>query len=130
MADPEVRQDMTEELQLLDTLLVQDFINANDENLDPRGRQRMYVRRSGEMAAVENDYWDKDFQPVEANDKLRWSQNINAEPTQRGMPIVPGTLIERQQRLRNQLLNEQWGQDIANINVTSEVDDMRVCNKY
>jgi hypothetical protein len=114
MADPDVRQDMMEELQLLDTLLVEDSINADDEKLDPRGRQRMYVRRSGEMA-VENDYWDIDFQPVHAIDKLRWSQNINSELTRRGMPIVPGTLIERQQRLRNQLVNEQRGRDLRNM---------------
>jgi hypothetical protein len=60
MADPEVRQDMAEEIELLDSLLVEDAINANDEKQDPRGRQRMYVRRFGEMA-VENDCLDIDF---------------------------------------------------------------------
>jgi hypothetical protein len=30
MADPEVRQDMAEEIELLDSLLVEDAINAND----------------------------------------------------------------------------------------------------
>jgi hypothetical protein len=60
MADPEVRQDMAEEIELLDSLLVEDAINANDEKQDPCGRQRMYVRRFGEMA-VENDCLDIDF---------------------------------------------------------------------
>jgi hypothetical protein len=31
------------------------------------------------------------------------------------MPIIPGTLIERQQRLRNQLVNKQRGRDLRNM---------------
>ena len=119
MAAPEVREELAEELRMLNSLLVQEAsINADNELRD-RGCQRMYVRRPGEMA-IENDYLDIDYQPNAANDKLKWAQHINEELSRRGMPIVPGTLFERHQRLRNQLLIEQRGRDIRRMLVDSQ----------
>ena len=123
MADPEVREELAEALHTLNSLLLQqNAMNADDETRDPSGCQRMYVRRPGEMS-IENDCLDIDYQPSGANDKLRWAQHINDKLTRRGMPILPGTLMERHQRLRDRLLNEQRARDIQCMLMNSQPKD-------
>lgn len=110
-ADPGVRATLNEELDVLTSLL-----NRRDEEniFDEDNReQRMYVRRPGEVM-VDGDLLDIDFQPSTARNKAAWSARITAELSDRSMSIS-GILRERQQRLREVLLNEQRARDLTHM---------------
>lgn len=125
MADPRVRGELADELELLNSL-VQD---ANDADIEDEhhatqtggARQRMYVRRPGQVM-IEIDHLDIDFQPIRANDKAIWARHITDELASRCLPVT-GSLFDRQQRLRGHLVNEQRSRDIRNMLVDSQPKD-------
>ena len=122
LADPEVRGELADELHALNSL-VQDVIDADDnlEHQQPNSRQKMYVRHPGEVM-IENDVFDIDYQARDANDKAIWARHITDELGRRCMPLA-GTLFDRQQRLRRQLVNEQRSRDITRMLVESQPKD-------
>ncbi|KAI2506034.1 hypothetical protein MHU86_8355 [Fragilaria crotonensis] len=119
MADPEVRGKLAEELDVL-SALVQDTIDADNEDDDDHN-QKVYVRRPGEVATVD-DVLDIDFIPSRANDKAMWARNITRELVKRSLPVT-GTLVDRQQRLRSHLVNELRCRDVSHMLAESEPKD-------
>ena len=103
MADPEVREELAEELALLSGL-VQDALDGDATADEAHEDPKMFVRRPGEVGTVD-DIMDIDYMPSGANIKAMWACNINRELVNRSLPVT-GTLVDRQQRLRCHLLNE------------------------
>ena len=106
-ADPGVRATLNEELDVLTTIITADEGAAG---LVP-DKERMYVCRPGELM-VEGDLLNIDCQPRTTRDKAAWAARIMAELSDRSMPIS-GLLQERQQRLKDVLLNEQRARDLS-----------------
>ena len=117
LTDPEVREELAEELDLLSVLLQDAAIDANADNGDPK----MYVCRPGEVR-IESDHLDIDFQPGNENDKALWARHITRELGSRSLPVT-GTLFDRQQRLRSRLVNEQRSHDVTEMLADSEPKD-------
>jgi hypothetical protein len=120
VTDPAVRQELVEELGVLTSLrdtIINDADNSNSNNTD-RSCRKMHVRRSGEVM-IEGNTMDIDNQPSEPNNRVLWSRHITDELACRGMAVMR-TLSERQQRLRERLVNEQRAQDIASMLAESE----------
>ncbi|KAI2505590.1 hypothetical protein MHU86_8832 [Fragilaria crotonensis] len=120
-SDPGVRATLNEELDVLTSLLeIPDngIIFSDEDNVDRRDKQRMHVRRPGELTVV-GDLLDIDFQPSTTRDKAAWAAHITAELSERGMSIS-GILQERKERLREVLLKEQRAQDLSRMLKESE----------
>lgn len=128
LADPEVRVELEDELRVLTELVHDVLIDAdagNDEgghdNIPSHQQQRMYVRRKGELM-IEGDKFDIDFKPSQQSDKAVWARHITDELASRSLPVT-GTLFDRQQRLQQQLVNEQRTRDITQMLADSEPKD-------
>ncbi|KAI2494593.1 hypothetical protein MHU86_19918 [Fragilaria crotonensis] len=116
LMDPNVRQELVDELGVLTSLRDVIMNDANNNN-----QQKMYVRQSGQVM-IDGDTMDIDNQPSEPNMRALWSRHITDELASRGMEVM-GTLSERQQRLREQLVNEQRAHHIARMLSESEPKD-------
>ena len=121
LASPEVRGELMHELAIVTAMIEGDL--GHDDNI--RGqppRQTMYVRQSGNAAAIEGDMLDIDFQPITMVDTASFSRQITDELAYRSMDVT-GPLHSRQQRLREQLVNEQREREIKRMLVESEPRD-------
>lgn len=121
LTDPDVRSKLVEELDVLTSLL------SDDSNVPPppanipgaSGERKMFVRRPNEVM-TQGDTMDIDYQSTTgSNGRIEWARNINAELAGRNMSVM-GTLSERQQRLRQRLVNEQRARDISSMLSESE----------
>ncbi|KAI2511868.1 hypothetical protein MHU86_2600 [Fragilaria crotonensis] len=126
VADPEVRGELEDELRVLTELVHDILIDAdggdnNEQVNETNPRQKMYVRRSGDIR-IEGDTFDIDFKASQQSDKAIWARHITDELASRSMPVT-GTLYDRQQRLRQQLVNEQRTRDITRMLADSEPKD-------
>ena len=124
LMDPNVRQELVDELGVLTSLrdvIVNDANNNDAISHNGISRRKMYVRRPGQVM-IEGDTMDIDNKPSEPNNRALWSRHITDELGSRGMAVM-GTLSERQQRLRERLVNEQRAQNIACMLTESEPKD-------
>ena len=114
LASPEVRGQLEDELALV-TSLVDGAVNNQDE------RQRMYLRQPG-VTAVDGDKFDIDYQPTTVIDTAIFSSQVNRELASRSMNVT-GPLAACQQRLREQLLNENRARELQHMLTHSEARD-------
>jgi hypothetical protein len=119
-ADPGVRAALNEELDVLTSLVDKENVTipCGDDAADRPDKQRMYVRRPGELS-VDGDLLDIDYQPSTTRNKAAWAALITAELSEREMSIS-GILEERRQRLRDILLKEQRARDLSRMLKESE----------
>lgn len=108
LASPEVRGKLEDELAVVTALVT----SANNDDDDPHQRS-MYVRRPGQ-AAIDGDKFDIDYRPITARDTTTFSRQVTDELASRSINVT-GSLAVRQQRLRQQLLNEQRVQDLQHM---------------
>ena len=109
-----MRGQLEDELALV-TSLVDGAVNNQDE------RQRMYLRQPG-VTAVDGDKFDIDYQPTTVIDTAIFSSQVNRELASRSMNVT-GPLAARQQRLREQLLNENRARELQHMLTHSEARD-------
>jgi hypothetical protein len=118
LADPDVKGTLYEELAVL-TLLVNEQLDGFHENdNDDRYRERMYVRKTDEVM-IDGDRLDIDYQPNTANDKANFASQITDELARHSMSLI-GTLRDRQQRLRQELMREQRTSEIKRMLAAGE----------
>lgn len=113
-----MRGELEDELRVLtelvhNILIDADGSNNNEQVNETNPRQKMYVRRSGDIR-IEGNLFDIDFKASQQSDKAIWARHITDELASRSMPVT-GTLYNCQQRLRQQLVNEQRTRDITQM---------------
>jgi hypothetical protein len=118
LADPEAKQVLEDELAVLTSIVDMELLANQDNDGHDGTYQRMYVRRTGEVMIL-GDRYDIDYQPSTANDKIIFSGHITDELGRRSMSHA-GTLQDRRQRLREQLVNEQRRREIVRMMAKSE----------
>lgn len=118
LASAEVRGQLEDELRVV-TALVE---GAAANNPGPPGeQQRMYVRQQGQVA-VEGDKLDIDYQATTAIERAVFSRQVTDELASRSMNVT-GSMAARQQRLRQQLLNENRVRELQHMLAHSEPRD-------
>ena len=109
LSSEEVREKLEDELAIVTALLT----GFNQPN-DPRQQKgRMYVRGPGHVA-IADDKLDIDYWPITVTDTTTFSRQVNVELVSRSLSVL-GSLAVRQQRHREQLVNEQRICDIQHM---------------